>query len=272
MKKKSLVIDADDPSYKLNLHELYAYRELLFILAYRDFRVRYAQTFVGFFWAFLQPALSLGIFMFVFQRVIKVPTGGIPYPLIALTGIGVWTYFSSVMKDAGTSIILQSHMVKKIYFPRIIIPLSKSFTAIIELAVALSFCCVFYLYYQFVPPIQILFLPVFIFLIAITALGMGLWFSALSIRFYDFQHVIPFIVQIGMYLSPVVYSSSIVPEEYFTLYFINPVAGIIEGVRWCMIGGKFHNEFFISYCVAIILFVSGFIYFRKVERLMADYI
>ncbi|MGQ9806157.1 MAG: ABC transporter permease [Chlorobiales bacterium] len=263
------VIDANK-KFSLNLGELVAYRELLFMLAYRDVKIRYAQTALGVLWALIQPLTTLLIFTLVFGRVVKVDTGGVPYTLFALSGMSLWAYFSTVMSQAGNSIITSQNMVKKIYFPRLIIPLSKSISAFIDFGITLLFLLGMMLYHQYKPSANALWIPFFILATVFSGLGIGTWLSALSIRYRDLQYVLPFAVQLGLYASPVAYPSSLVPEQYLAFYYFNPMAGMIDGMRWAMFGSPINNGIFISFAVAVLLFISGLIYFRKIEGEIAD--
>ena len=269
------VVDADKQKLSLNLRELFQYRDLFVILAYRDLRVRYAQTFLGFFWAFLQPAATLLIFSVVFGKAVKVDTGGVPYPLFAIAGMTAWTYFAFVMNQSGNSIIGAQEMVKKIYFPRLVIPLSKAVVGFADFAIAFLFLAVLMVVYKFVPSWNIVFLPVFILLTIISALAVGIWLSALTIRYRDFQHVVPFLVQFGLYATPTAYPAETIinnlPDWAVVLYYMNPMAGVVEGFRWSILGGATPSHYaYISFSLIAVLFVSALFYFRKVERVMAD--
>ncbi|MES2734361.1 MAG: ABC transporter permease [Bacteroidota bacterium] len=268
---QKLVIDADKKSLSLNLKELYQYRDLFLILAYRDLRVRYAQTFLGILWAVIQPLATLGIFILVFGRVVKVDTGGVPYPLFALAGMSMWTYFSTVMSQAGNSIIGAQSMIQKIYFPRLVIPLSKAMVGLVDLFIGLGFLVAVMIWYRFTPSPNLFFLPLFIGLNIMAALSVGIWLSTLTIRFRDFQYVVPFMVQFGLYATPVGYPASLIPEKYRLLYFLNPMAGVIEGTRWSLFGGEALPGYaYISFGLIFVLFVSSLYYFRRTERVMAD--
>ena len=269
------IIDANDKRLKLGIRELFQYRDLFWILAYRDYRIRYAQTFLGFGWAFLQPFITLVIFILVFGKAAKVDTGTVPYPVFAIVGQSAWTYFAFVMSQSGGSIIGAQNMVKKIYFPRLIIPLSKAVVGFVDYGIAFLMMIILMVYYQFVPNTQIIFLPIFILLTIISALAVGIWLSTLTIRYRDFKHIIPFMVQFGLYASPVGYPAELViknaPDWVSYLYFLNPMAGIIEGYRWCILGAAPPGILsYISFSVVIVLFISGLFYFKRVERIMAD--
>ena len=249
----------DSKNKKLNIREIFSYRDLLWTLVYRDYKVRYAQTVLGFLWAFIQPLVTLIIFTFIFGKAVKVNTQQIPYPLFALSGMLAWNYFAYVLNQAGNSII---------------IPLSKAFNGFIEFIVSLLFLAVLMIYYQICPGIQLIYLPFFILMLIISSLAMGIWFSAITIRYRDLQQVIPFVVQVGMYLTPVVYPSALVPAKYLYLYFLNPMSGIVEAFRWSILGAtSLPNSVIlisISFSVGIFLFISGIYYFNRIENKIAD--
>ena len=198
-----LFVDANKKGLRLNFKELYDYRDLFYILAWRDIRVRYAQTFLGLFWAFLQPAATLLIFILIFGKAVRVDTGNVPYPLFALCGMAAWAYFSYVLSQSGQSIIGAQEMVKKIYFPRLVIPLSKAVTGFVDFFVALIFMIVLMIVYGYSPSVNLIYFPAFFLLGIFAAMGVGIWLSALTIRYRDFQHVVPFLVQFGLYATPV---------------------------------------------------------------------
>lgn len=270
-----IVVDANKSTFSLNLKELYSYRDLFLILAYRDLRVRYAQTFLGLAWALLQPLATLLIFTLVFGRFVRVDTGDVPYPVFALCGMVAWTYFAFVMNQSGNSIITAQEMVKKIYFPRLVIPLSKAAVGLVDFFIGFVLLGFMLMYYRIPLTPKIITLPIFILLTMICALSAGIWLSALSIRFRDFQHITPFLVQIGLYATPIAYPGKVVidnlSEVGIFLFYLNPMAGVVEGFRWALLGqGSLHEVSFISFAMVFILFISGLFYFRKVERVMAD--
>lgn len=270
-----IVVDADKRKLSLNLRELFNYQDLFLVLAYRDLRIRYAQTFLGLFWAFLQPAATLLIFTVVFGKAVKVNTGGIPYPLFAVCGMAAWTYFSFVLSHAGHSLISSQEMIKKIYFPRLVIPLSKAVVGMVDFLIAMFFIVVLLIIYGFTPSANLIFLPLFILLTIVSGLAVGIWLSALTIRYRDFQHVVPFLVQFGLYATPVGYPAEIVvqnlPAWAIPIYYLNPMAGVVEGFRWSILGGNPpHDLVYLSFGVILVIFISALWYFRKVERVMAD--
>jgi len=266
-----LVIDASKPPIGLGIKELIKYKDLFFILAWRDLRVRYAQTFLGLLWAFIQPLATLLIFVVIFGRALDVKTGDIPYPVFALAGMSAWSYFAFVLNQSGTSIIGAQDMVKKVYFPRLVIPLSKAVVGFVDFFITFIFLMGLMIYYQVSLTANIFYFPLFFLLNVLAGLAVGIWTSALTIRFRDFQHVIPFVIQIGLYATPIAYPSSLIPEKYQVLYFLNPMAGVVEGYRFSLLGTDFMAELsYISFALIIVLFITGLFYFKRVERVMAD--
>ena len=266
-----LVVDAEKKGFGINIKELIEYRDLFYILAYRDLRVRYAQTFLGFLWAILQPVATLIILFFVFGKALKVDTGDIPYPVFALAGLSMWTYFSFVLNQSGQSVIGAQEMIKKIFFPRLVIPLSKAVVGFVDFGITLIFLIVMMIVYGITPSANVFFAPIFILLNILAALSVGIWLSALTIRYRDFQHVIPFMVQFGLYATPVAYPATFVPEKYQFIYNLNPMAGVISGFRWCLFGGEYPGQdIYLAAGIIVILFISSLYYFKSVEDVMAD--
>jgi lipopolysaccharide transport system permease protein len=257
-----------------NLLELIRYKDLLYILAFRDYRVRYAQTFLGFSWAFIQPALTITILVLVFGKLGGIKTE-LPYPLVASCGLVVWSYFSYVMAQSGNSIIASQQMVKKIYFPKIIIPISKSLVGLIDFCISFLILIALMVFYKVPPKPQFFFFPIFCLLGIVAALGVGSWLSALTVKYRDFQHVVPFMVQIGLYATPVAYPAALVTQKMPTwlesLYYLNPMVGVIEGFRWSVLGiGELQAVNYVSFLFAIVLLITGMLYFNKIEKDMAD--
>ncbi|UII21832.1 ABC transporter permease [Fulvivirga ligni] len=270
-----LIVDANKKGLRLNLKELFQYKDLFLILAYRDLRVRYAQTALGLIWVVIQPLATLLIFILVFGKAIKVDTGSVPYALFAISGMAAWSYFAFVLAQAGDSIISAQEMVKKIYFPRLVIPLSKAVVGLVDFCIGLFLVIVLMMVYGFTPSINIVYFPLFLIMTIISALAVGIWMSALTIRYRDFKHVVPFLVQFGLYATPVGYPSSLVinnlPDWASILYYLNPMVGVIEGFRWTLLGQQAPSVYsLISFSIIIILFISSLFYFKKVERIMAD--
>lgn len=270
------VIDASQSSIIPDFKELYRYRDLFLTLTWRDFRVRYAQTTIGLLWALLQPVVTLLILSLVFGKFVGVKTE-IPYMLFAMTGMTLWTYFSFVMSNAGSSIIANQGMVKKIYFPRLIIPLSKAAVGLIDLGISLLIMITLMIWYGIPPSSNVIFAPFFILMGMIAALAVGIWLSALTVRFRDFQQIVPFMVQIGLYVTPIAYPAHFamqqLPKWASTLYYLNPMAGVIQGFRWSLFGGDPPGWLmYISFGMILLIFISGLFYFKKVEDEMADYV
>lgn len=261
---------------RLDLKEVFRYRELLWTLTYRDIRVKYAQTAVGFAWAVINPLFTLIVLSFVFGTVANVKVTGeggvaVPHVIYTIAGLCGWRYFSEVLSQAGSSIIGAQNMVKKIYFPRLVIPLSKALTAFIDFGVVLTMMIICMMIYQFPPSSNIIYFPLFFLIAVVSGLAAGIWMSALTIRFRDFQHITPLLLRVGMYATPIAYPVSEVPKEYLGIYYLNPMAGVVEGMRWCIIGGDPLNSYaYFSFVGIFILFFLGIIYFKRVERVMAD--
>ena len=268
---EEIIIKPKRSPFKIDFKELIRYRELLWTLTYRDIRVKYAQTVLGLAWAVLNPMLTVAILSFIFGVIAKVDTGEVPHILYTLAGMCGWTYFQAVMTSAGESIIGAQGMVKKIYFPRLVIPLSKALTAFIDLAVVLLCMGVLMILYQFPPSSSIIYLPFFILIAIIAGLAGGIWMSALTIRYRDFKHITPLILRLGMYATPIAFPASMVPEKYLLIYYLNPMAGVVEGVRWSIIGGTPPNMYaYVSFGIITLLLIAGIFYFNKIERIMAD--
>ncbi len=253
--------------------ELWRYRELFYFLAWRDLKVRYKQTTVGIAWAVLRPVLVTCVFVVVFGRLANLPSpDGVPYSLLVIVGMTAWQFFAAVMGEGSNSVVANSNLVSKIYFPRIIIPSSVVAVAFADLAISAALSFGLMAWYQFLPPVQIVLLPVFVLLGLIAALGIAFWLSALTVRYRDVRFVVPFLVQFGLYITPVGFSTFQVSEPYRLLFALNPMVGVIEGFRWCLLGSGALGDgvLLVSAVTAVALLVSGFRYFRATERLFAD--
>lgn len=271
------IIDANTSSYFPDFKEILRYKDLFLTLSWRDFRVRYAQTTIGFLWAFIQPVVTLLILTLVFKTFADVKTGNIPHILFTVSGLSVWTYFSFVMSNSGNSIIQSQGMIKKIYFPRLIVPLSKAVVGLIDFGITLIILIALMIYYGIAPSSNLWLSPIFIVVGMIAALGVGIWLSALTVRFRDFQHIVPFMVQIGLYITPVAYPVTEASDRLGTtamaIYYLNPMAGVVQGFRWSLFGGVAPgNMIYISFAVVFVIFITGLMYFKKVEDQMADYV
>ena len=265
-------IDSHKKGLIASIKDIVTYKDLFFILAYRDIKIRYAQTFLGIAWAIIQPLLTISIFTFLFTRAFNMEVP-VPYALYATAGMSTWSYFSYVLGQSGSSLIASQDIVKKVYFPRLIIPLSKAIAGLIDYTIIWVAIIGLLIYYQMWPGSNFMYLPIFILFTLLTSLGMGIWISSLTIRYRDFQYIIPFIIQLGLYVSPVAYPASKIPAKFTFFYFLNPVAGIIEGVRWSLfLNTPFDDYILISLAIGLILFFTSILYFVSVEEKIADII
>jgi lipopolysaccharide transport system permease protein len=246
---------------------------LLWTLAYRDFKVKYAQTLLGVIWAIIEPLFTAILLSFVFNKVADAKTYGVNPILFGLTGVIAWNYFANVVNQGTTSLILAQNMVKKIYFPKILLPASKALAALPDMIITVIFTIIYYLIYWNQYNLQILFFPIFLILTILSATSLGIWFSALNIRYRDFRHVVPFVIRIGLFVTPIAYTTLEIPDKYRWIFFLNPMTGVIEGLRWSLFGLEMQwNYFYISLIVIIVLFTSGFYFFNKMEKNIADII
>ena len=254
--------------------DLWRFRELLGFLAWRDIKVRYKQTTLGVLWARIQPAVTLTVFTFIFGKLAGMPAGNAPYPLLVLCGLLPWQLFSAAFSNASGSLVANTHLISKVYFPRLIVPLSSVAVALIDFAVVLVLLAVMCLWWQFTPDWRIIVLPLFIVLTLLTAIGTGLWLTALTVKYRDFRFVAPFLLQVGLFLSPVGFSSTNLPNWRF-IYSLNPMVGAIDGFRWCLLRGEPALDplnLAVSIGMAALLLASGIWYFRRTERTFADLI
>jgi len=252
--------------------DLLRYRELFYILSWRDIKIRYKQTVIGAAWSIIRPVLTTLIFTILFSRVagLKYP-GKAPYGLMVFTGMLAWQFFSNALSEAGNALVGNSNLISKVYFPRIIIPASSIITSLVDFAITFVLMIALMMFYRFAPDIKILLLPVFIVLMILLALGSGLYIAALNVKYRDFRFIVPFIVQFGLYVTPVGISSNMVPPQWRLLYSFNPMVGVIDGFRWCILGEPmFWPGFFASLGVIIFFLWLGLWYFRKTERSFAD--
>ncbi|MFZ3046060.1 MAG: ABC transporter permease [Desulfatirhabdiaceae bacterium] len=256
--------------------DLWRYRELFVILAWRDISVRYKQTAIGVVWAILRPFLTMIVFTVIFGRIAKLPSdGGAPYALLVFSAMLPWHLFSNAMSEASNSLINNEKLISKVYFPRMIIPVATIVTAFIDFSISFIILIGLMVFYQFSPDWHILLLPVFILLALLASLGPGLWITAFNVKYRDFRYVIPFIVQFGLYVSPVGFSSNVISEDWRLLYSINPMVGVIDGFRWCILGGEsplYWPGFVISLIIIIFFLWRGITHFRKMEKTFADII
>ena len=254
--------------------DLWRFRELLGFLAWRDIKVRYKQTTLGVLWALIQPAVTLAVFTFIFGKLAGMPAGNVPYPLLVLCGLLPWQLFAAAFSNASGSLVANTHLISKVYFPRLIVPLSSVAVALIDFAVVLVLLALMCLWWQFVPDWRVVLLPLFIVLTLVTAIGTGLWLTALTVKYRDFRFVVPFLLQVGLFLSPVGFSSTNLPN-WQTVYSLNPMVGAIDGFRWCLLRGEPALDpvnLATSVGMALLLLASGLWYFRRTERGFADLI
>jgi lipopolysaccharide transport system permease protein len=256
--------------------DLWRYRELFYFLAWRDILVRYKQTVIGIAWALIRPFLTMVVFTIVFGRIAKLPApGSVPYPLLVFAAMLPWQFFSASLSESSNSLVTNANLISKIYFPRLIVPAGSVITSFVDFLITLAMMGVLMMWYQFWPDWRIFALPVLIALAFGAAMGVGLWLCALTVKYRDFRHVVPFVVQFGLYVSPVGFSSSIVPEKWRLLYCLNPMVGVIDGFRWALLRGQSPLDWsvvLLSCGLVVLLLLSGLWYFRKTERTFADVI
>jgi lipopolysaccharide transport system permease protein len=272
--EKPHVLRITPPSrwWAIPLGELWAYRELLYFFVWRDIKIRYKQTAIGAAWAVLQPFLTMLVFSLFFGRLAHIPSDGMPYPIFFYSALLPWMYFAAALQNATNTIVENQRLITKVYFPRLMLPLSAVLSGLVDFGISFLMFFAMMLYYGIRPGAAVLWLPIFLLLAILTALGVGLWLSALNAIYRDVRYVLPFLVQFWMFASPVVYASSLVPEKWRWLYGLNPMAGVIEGFRWSLTG---HGEplgrmFVVSVLVVIVVFLSGIGYFQKMETTVAD--
>jgi lipopolysaccharide transport system permease protein len=256
----------------LDFRELWAYRELLFFLAWRDVKVRYKQTAIGVAWAVLQPLAMMLVFTVFFGKLGNLPSEGVPYPLFTLAALLPWQLFSRTITECTNSLVTDQRLITRVYFPRIIIPLATTLSAIVDFVISAALLVALMLFYGVMPGVEIVWLPAFILLMLIAALGIGFWLSALNVEYRDVKYVLPFVNQFWLFVTPVVYSSSLVPERWQVVYGLNPMVGVVEGFRWALLGtAKGPSPMLIvSAAVAVALFVTGIIWFQRREQTFVD--
>ena len=256
----------------LRLRELWEYRELLYFLVWRDVKVRYKQTALGAAWAIIQPLFTMIVFSVFFGRLAGLPSDGLPYPVFSYTALVPWTYFATALAMSSNSLVDHARLITKVYFPRLLVPAASVLAGLLDLAIASTVLVGMILYYGIVPGPAVLLLPAFVILAAATALGVGLWLSALNVQYRDVRYTIPFLVQFWLFLTPVAYSSSLVPERWRALYGLNPMTGVVEGFRWALLGKADPPGalLFVSVASVILLLGGGLFYFRRMERRFAD--
>jgi lipopolysaccharide transport system permease protein len=270
----TVVIEPRRGLLDLGLKSVWGYRELLYFLVWRDLKVRYKQTIIGIGWAVLQPLITMLISTVIFGHFAKIPSDGVPYPIFAFSGLLPWTYFATALNRCIVSVVADSHVITKIYFPRLILPLAGTASGLVDFSISLVVFLGFMIWYEIAITWWLLVLPFFLMFSLVTVLAVGLWLSALNVRYRDVTYTIPFLIQVWMFASPVVYPVNLIPEEWRFLYSLNPMAGVIEGFRWALLGkaGPDFSVMAVSALVVVILLASGVIFFRNMERTFADII
>ena len=274
MAQQELLIEPNRPA----LHywrDVWRYRELFWFLVWRDILVRYKQTVIGVAWSVIRPLATMLAFTVVFGLLAKLPSGGVPYPLLVFAAMLPWNFFANALSESSGSLIGNANLLTKVYFPRIIIPVSSIIASLIDFVISLVIMACIMLWYGYLPDWRIVTLPLFLLLSFLPVAGAGLWFSALNVKYRDFRYVVPFILQFGLYVSPVGFASSIVPEKWRLLYALNPMVGVIDGFRWALLSGSvalYWPGIMISTALSLGLLVTGLWFFRKTERILADVI
>jgi lipopolysaccharide transport system permease protein len=260
--------------FNLDLRSVWQYRELLYFLIWRDLKVRYKQAAIGAAWAILQPLVALLIFTAVFGYFAKLPSDGVPYPVFALAALLPWTYFADALRRGATGLVDDSDLIRKIYFPRLVIPLAMVVAPALDLAISFALLVALMVWYGIVPTGNIVFLPLLLLLALVLALALALWLGPINVRFRDIKHTLPFVLQVWMYASPVVYPTSMIPEQWRSLYSLNPMVGVIEGFRWALLDTSAPDFQAIGIGLLVVtgLLFGGLVYFRKMERFFADVI
>lgn len=256
----------------LDLSELWTYRELLCFLVWRDLKVRYRQTILGAMWAILQPVLTMVVFSFLFGRLAKIPSDGIPYPVFAYTGLLPWQLFAHALTESGNSIVAHQQLITKVYFPRLVIPIAAVLSGLVDTAIASVVLVLLMLHYGIVPTVAALALPFWMLLAIGAALGVGLWLAALNVQYRDVRYTLPFLTQVWLFLTPIAYPASLVPEPWRPFYGLNPMAGVVEGFRWSLLGtGQAPTTLLaVSVGVVLVVLIGGLWYFKRLERSFAD--
>jgi lipopolysaccharide transport system permease protein len=255
--------------------DLWSFRELLWFLAWRDILVRYKQTVIGVAWSLIRPLLTMIVFTVVFGKLAGLPSNGVPYPILVFAALLPWQFFANSLSDSSNSLLSNAGMISKVYFPRLIVPASSIVVSVVDFLITLTLMLGLMLWFQVMPSWRMLLLPLFLALALATALGAGLWFAALNTKFRDFRYIVPFVVQFGLYVSPVGFSSDLVPERWRLLYSLNPMVAVIDGFRWAIIGGEariYWPGFVVSCLLIAFILVTGVMYFRKTEKTFADVI
>src|SRR6202050_1341121 len=266
-----LILRPSSGFLRLKLRDLWEYRELLYFLVWRDVKVRYKQTALGAAWAVLQPVMTMLVFSLFFGRLAKVPSDGVPYPIFAYVALLPWQLFAFALNESSNSLVASQNLITKVYFPRLVIPISSVLAGLVDFAIAFVILLVMMLYYGIVPTAAVALLPLFLLLAVATALSVGLWLSALNVKYRDVRYTIPFLTQFWMFATPVAYPSSLIPERWRAIYGLNPMAGVVGGFRWALLGKSAPGPLLsVSVLAVIVLLIGGLRYFRKTESTFAD--
>jgi lipopolysaccharide transport system permease protein len=255
--------------------DIWHYKELFYFLAWRDILVRYKQTVIGITWSLIRPLLTMVVFTIIFGKLAKLPSEGVPYPVLVFVALLPWQFFANSFSESSNSLIGNANLLSKVYFPRIILPVSTVIVSLVDFFISFIFLAALMVWYQFLPDWRIITLPFFLILASLASFGFGLWIAALNVKYRDFRYVVPFFIQFGLYVSPVGFSSSIIPGKWRLLYSINPMVGVIDGFRWALLGQNiqlYWPGFLLSIGLTLFIFLSGLRYFRKTERTFADVI
>lgn len=267
------IIDSANTGLAQDMAEVWRSRELLYFFIWRDIKVRYKQTLLGAAWAVIQPFFAMVIFSLFFGRLAKIPSGGVPYPIFAYTGLVAWTFFANALTNCSNTLVEHRNVVTKVFFPRLILPLSAVLSGLVDFAIAFAVLLLMAVFYGIQPSIAMLWLPLYVVFIVLTALGAGLLLGAANVEYRDVRYVLPFLLQVWLFATPIAYGSSLVPEKYRFLLGLNPMAGVVEGFRWTVLGeGQPDTLLAVSAAVTVLLLAGGFLFFRRVERSFADVI
>lgn len=265
-------IEASTGWVPVNFSELWEYRELLYFLTWRDIKVRYKQTVLGAAWAIIQPFFTMVVFSIFFGKLAKVPSDNLPYPLFSYAALVPWTFFSNGLSGAANSVVASSNLVKKVYFPRLLVPMGTIMSGAVDFMLAFVVLVAMMLFYGVAPTMNVVWLPALLLMAAVTTLGVGLWLAALNVQFRDVRQVVPFIIRFWLFATPIAYSSSLLSKKWQVVYAVNPMTGVVEGFRWALLGANTRPGpmIAVSSLVAVTLLVTGLFYFRRMERTFAD--
>ena len=274
MEQDEIIIERTKGFSALHLREIWEYRELFYFLVWRDIKIRYRQTFLGAAWALVRPLMGMIVFTLLFNKLVGFSVEGVPYLLFTFCGVVAWNFFSEGVTGASQSVLANANLISKVFFPRVIIPAAAILAGLVDFAVAFALAIALMIYFQFMPTATLVFLPLFLILTILTSLGIGFWFSSISVQYRDVAHALPYIVQVIFWITPVGYAANKIPEAYQALYWLNPIVCVIEGFRWSMLhtGNLPLHLVVLSTCVAVVIFITGLMNFLRMERKFADVI